>query len=112
MLVLAVLALGCMEPSKDEPFTPPPEYQVWYARVEQCSGVHGSFDRLRFFVLGAEDRRAGAARGHDIWIRAIYRETPFVVEHEILHSLIGDGDHTSWRWAACRLSVESVLNGG
>jgi hypothetical protein len=99
-----VVLIGCTtEPTSDEPYAALPQYAGWYAEVEACSGHRGDFARLRFFVLDSLDARAGHQQGDDVWIRWPYWSSRKVVEHEILHTLIGDADHSRAEWIACGL---------
>jgi len=114
-LLLALLLAGCAtEPPADQPLAPRPEYALWYMDVEQCAGVRGSYDDLRFFLLDKDDPHAGVTVGHDIWLRYPDSFSRLVVEHEMLHSLIDDGGHRDPRWLGCGLApaqIQAVLEG-
>lgn len=99
-----LFSMSCaVGPSKDEPYAALPEYQEWWQTVEECSGATGDFGDLRFYILLPEDERGalGRSRGQDIWIRVDLVADAFVVKHEMLHALIGDGQHRSAAWRSC-----------
>lgn len=102
-LALALLA-GCQEPSKDEPFEPRPEYPAWNTEIAACAGVRPNYSELRFFYLPDDDPHAGLTYGTTIFLRYPDSFSRLIVEHEMLHSLIDDGDHTDPRWVACGVS--------
>ncbi len=108
--VLALLALvGCaVEPPADQPLTPLPAYPAWYQEVETCAGERGDYGGLRFFLLDADDPHGGITFGQDIWLRYADSQSRLVVEHEMLHSLIGDGDHGDPRWVGCGLHPDQL----
>lgn len=110
LLLAALLLTGCsmFEPSKDEPLDPRPEYPLWYMTVETCAGVRGDYNALRFFLLDKNDERAGHTYGHDIWLRYPDSYSRIIVEHEMLHSLIGDGAHRDPRWVRCGLAPAQI----
>lgn len=109
-LLLTLLALaGCAtEPPTDIPLTPLPAYPAWYLEVETCAGVRGNYDELRFFQLDAHDPHAGITYGSTIFLRKKDSESRIIVEHEMLHSLIGDGGHHDPRWFGCGLAPEQI----
>ncbi len=108
-LLLLLLLTACQAPSTDEPLVPLPVYRAWYAEVEACAGVSGDFDQLRFYVLEPEDERAGVTYNQAIWLKSNAVGSRLIVEHEMLHSLIGDGDHSSTAWKTCGLDPETLV---
>lgn len=109
-LLFALWLPGCaLEPSKDDPYQPFPEYRAWWAEVQGCSGRFGDFNKLQFYVLEPASRYAGRRFGDKIWIREAYVFSRRVVEHEMLHVLLdGDHDHRGWQWQACGLYPMTV----
>jgi hypothetical protein len=100
---LALVILGCaLEPPHDEPLVPLAQYPGWYAEVEACSGKVGDYSQLRFWGLES-DKLAGQTWGRDIFLVGVWAGNRRVVEHEMLHSLIGDGGHLSVLWWICGL---------
>jgi hypothetical protein len=95
-----------VEPSKDRPYGTLAEYGGWWGEVEGCSGVTGDFGRLRFYILEGEASVGvlGRQRGTDIWVREDRVGDRFVVEHEMLHVLVGDREHRGAVWADCGLA--------
>lgn len=112
--VLALLA-ACQEPPQDEPFTPPAIYGAWNTEIAACASVRPNYTLLRFFYLPADDPHAGITYGTTIYLRRPDSESRLIVEHEMLHSLIGDGDHSDPRWVGCGVSpaqLRAILAGG
>ena len=107
--ILVLLIGACaVEPNRDDPYEAPPEYAPWYRDVETCAHRSGSFARLSFFRLDSLDYRAGHREGNSIWIRPPFFTTRRVVEHEMLHTLIGDPEHARPEWVDCGLSPAQV----
>ena len=83
------------------PLTPVPiQYATWWGQVENCSGVRGNFDAVKwYFTLGALD-----VAGHNYdgfwwqqgnrialtWFATLRGGT---VRHEMLHALLQTGAH-------------------
>ncbi len=114
LLALLLPACSLFEPSKDSPYKALPEYAGWWSEVESCSGRYEDSSYLRYYVLDPGDRRAGHQQGHDIWIRTPYFTSRRVVEHEMLHVLIGDSHHEGPEWKTCGLyplTNEQALEG-
>ena len=110
VLLLAGSLAGCtFEPPTDVPLQPLPSYPAWYAEVRACAGGPDDYDRLRFYVLDPEDEHGGITVGHTIWLRPKDSESRLVVEHEMLHSMIGDRDHEDPRWVTCGLDVATII---
>ena len=116
-LAVALLAAcaGCQEPTQDEPFAPRPEYPLWNTEIAACASVRPNYELLRFFYLPDDDPHAGITYGTTIYLRRPDSESRLIVEHEMLHSLIGDGDHSDPRWVRCGVSpaqLRAILAGG
>jgi hypothetical protein len=100
-----LLLLGCLDsfaPAGAEPFTPPAVYRVWWQEVEHCAGLWGDFDRVEWYEVPGSSYRCPAYEGWcDGWWRApnlIYMaaqrlDDRRLAEHEMLHDLLGRGDH-------------------
>lgn len=80
--------------------TPPPEYAQWYAEVEVCAGVTGSFAQVRWFSVPHEQwwdpvfeqYTTGTWREpHDIYIASSHADNQGLVRHEIVHDLLQGG---------------------
>ena len=85
---------------------PPSLYQTLWDGVEDCSGLVGDFDRVRWFVVyefgsssslfGQWNERREISLRSDVWLDSD------VVRHEILHDLLsGDGAHARDEWDTC-----------
>jgi len=98
---------------------PPPQYQTWWARTEACAGVNGRFNAIRWFTVpwavsfptpegeqvGRWTRDGGGPR---IVIAGEYLADEMVVRHEMLHELLGRGDHPAEFFVArCHLTWSS-----
>ena len=125
--ILALPGAGCAMVGKPLPFgavpmLAPAVFREWYARTQECSGLHGAFANLQWFVIpGVSSFRThdGPAvgmwkKGHgvgSIFLAGNFVDRELVVRHEMLHSLIGrsghpaelfiDRCHLTWEtWAA------------
>ncbi len=112
ILGLLCIALGasvaCSEPIGPESvgvierYSPPEVYRTWWAEVEACSGLQGDFDRVRWYVKGqsGQFRYRGAYvfaywwPSHEIVIAGGQVANDMVVRHEMLHDLLGSGEHS------------------
>ena len=85
-------------------FTPPPSYRAMWERAQTCSGRHGEFDRLTWWVVpgvrtfdyAADEPRADGLyerNRHTITLAGAVLAHPMVVRHEMLHALGLGGDH-------------------
>jgi hypothetical protein len=107
---LLLLSLAACEsptglPPGAERFTPPAVYRQWWTLTEACSGLHGSFDAVQWYVLpnastlqledGSVVNAAWEPRGNRIILTAgtdgLYAGD--LVRHEMLHALLQGGDH-------------------
>jgi hypothetical protein len=98
-LVAGLAACG-FEPAGDVPISAPDVYREWYAKTEACSGLTGSFDRIKWYEVPGDgfDCPSGRCAGrwnsdHHIYISAAFLEDEMVVRHEMLHELIGHPGH-------------------
>lgn len=103
--------LGCAtEPNlADYPsheVAPLPVYAEWWSEMEACSGLHGSMDRIHWFVYGDPAARTfptqwGRAAGmylrseRNVLLVAKAVGVRRVVAHEMLHALLPMGGHPS-----------------
>jgi hypothetical protein len=89
------------------PFDPPRVYRVWWAEVEQCVGLKGDFDQIRWFT--AEAMRVDGEDAFGIWsppstiyLERFYTTSAPAVKHEMLHDLTGGAmTHSHPVFAAC-----------
>ena len=81
-------------------------YQEWWAEVEECAGLKGSFDSITWYTV-PESGSAIVLDGRDYsgaWYRAgnrivLAEQTIYWgagVRHEMLHALIHDGSHPAY----------------
>lgn len=104
---LVALLTGCaFEPEGAVPLTPPPEYRAIWDSAQACTGLHGDFDRLRFFTVegevfkGADGPATGTTVGRTIYLASHYADPSdsagaMVIKHEMIHALgvHGHPDH-------------------
>jgi hypothetical protein len=107
---LLLLSLAACEsptalPPGAVPFTPPAVYRQWWALTEACSGLHGSFDAVQWYVLpnastvqlddGTVANAAWEGNGNRIILTGqldgLYAGD--LVRHEMLHALLQAGGH-------------------
>lgn len=110
---LLVLCLaGCVaEPKDGTEYAPPEVYREWWARVEQCSGRAGRFERIEWYWMEGATFTAdgGSGRvgmwypGHRIYIAKPDTLRAFVVQHEMLHDLLNGGEHSDPAFRTCGL---------
>lgn len=111
LVLLSIAAVSCTDPLAPLPrgavaLDPlPSQYVSWWSDVEQCSGLHGDLELVRFFVVpGASQIPAPGhqelvqgywdPRGNEIVIGGFYESSALLVRHEMLHALLhGGGDH-------------------
>ena len=100
VLVSLLLCLsGCQEPAlfppNAVPFVPPDRYKTWWQLVEQCSGLRGRFEDVRWYTaptLGvAQDNAVTTGSwfpsGNRIVLVSSVMNNGGVVRHEMLHAL-------------------------
>ncbi len=105
------------------PLAPPPVFQEWHRRTEECSGLRGDFTALTWYVVpGVSAFRTRRGPEVGAWTRRPGQETivlagnfaghEMVVRHEMLHALIGKAGHPPDLFVTrCRLTWESWRNG-
>lgn len=100
---------GCRDlfapPPGSRAFDPPRVYRNLWQEVEDCSGLLGDFDRVRWFVVPesffwcGDETCAGLWRSpHDVYLSEVAQSDSgghyFTVRHEMLHDLLAGGaDH-------------------
>ena len=90
-------------------FTPHESYTDLWFDLMDCSGESGDFQGIRWFVtpgfsspgiLGQWSSTREITLRIDVWT------DPEVVQHEMLHDLLGgDGEHRHPSWSACDLPI-------
>lgn len=120
-ILIACDVLGPAAPLPDGAiaFLPPAEYRTWWARTEDCSGVTGDFDQVRWYlvpdvsvfatVAGPEvGRWSRGGNGTEIVLAGAYRDDEMVVRHEMLHALLDQSGHPPAYFVnRCHLTWES-----
>lgn len=110
-LAVIVLAGGCREglivappdlPSSAEAFTAPDEYASWWQATEACAGLMGEMSRVHWFLVPSSQSfyyRGTLYDGywwddyHWITLASAKIDDGGIVRHEMLHDLLGRGDH-------------------
>lgn len=104
VIVATAFLCGCLDPFAPplgtKRFEPRGLYTEYWSAVEQCSGLRGQFDRIRWYAVPATPficpTTAGYCYGlwrepHDIFVE---RTAPYlIVGHEMLHDLLQRTDH-------------------
>jgi len=97
----------------------PAEYQAWWTRTEACSGITGTLDDIRWYVVpdatgfptsaGPEvGRWSHGSNGVEIVLAGAYQDHEMVVRHEMLHALLGQSGHpTEFFVDRCHLTWDS-----
>jgi hypothetical protein len=89
-------------PSAAEALTPPDSYIDWWRATEDCAGRHGDLSRVTWFVI--PDHASflyGNGQYDGYWWNGVHWillagekvNDPMIVRHEMLHELLGRGDH-------------------
>lgn len=88
-------------PSGAVQFQPPPVYQLWWNLVESCSGLHGDFSAVRFYMEpGRTIATTGADSANGYWFSngdriLVGQERMYegpLLRHEMLHALLGKAE--------------------
>jgi hypothetical protein len=106
------LGIGCRDtplaptppdlPAGAQALTPLPDYAEWWQATENCSGLHGNLSRITWFVMpGRTSFLYGDNQYDGYWWNGVHWillagdkvTNPFIVRHEMLHELLGRGDH-------------------
>ena len=89
-------------PAGAVPLTAPARYREWWADAKRCSGLGGEYERLRWFVVpGTVSFEYQGGRYDGVWwsdyhwivLSEARVHDSLVVRHEMLHDLVGRGDH-------------------
>ena len=105
-----LLGTGCHDfivlppelPPTAQPLTPLSSYTSWWRATEDCSGTAGELTRVRWFVVPESESfvyRGSRYDGywwnevHWITLASAKVEQGALVRHEMLHDLLGRGDH-------------------
>jgi len=91
------------------------EYPAWWQRVEDCSGLTGPLHRVEWykvpgrstFWVDGKEVYATWDGGHRIYVAEPWVRDSFIVQHEMLHDLIGKPGHPS-QFDACGLRIREV----
>jgi len=97
------LGLDTDFPESATPLIPPPKYRVWWELVESCSGKQVPFESIAWFtvpvgelvVRGETAAGAWFVFGNRIAIVNTWSDIGPVVRHEMLHAILGKGEHPS-----------------
>jgi hypothetical protein len=95
---------------------PPYSYRAVWDSAQACTGRHGRFEDLDFFVGESlhsdQGSLAGHTSGHRIYIAAGFERNPLVVKHEMIHAL-GVNNHPLHPFVVpCRATWESYRGDG
>lgn len=98
-----------------EPLPAPEAYRTWWRETEACAGRTGNFERVRWFVREGSDFACPTGRcvgrwesGHRIYVARRWQHHPLVIRHEMLHAILGTGDHPAEHFVTrCGLTWES-----
>ncbi|MBK6487788.1 MAG: hypothetical protein IPF98_13135 [Gemmatimonadetes bacterium] len=101
LVVVVFTTASCrFEPDGAAPLDVPDAYRTWWADLERCAQRSADFDRLRFWTVNGETFPCpdGPCAGrwqspHHIYIAERWINHPALVKHEMLHDLLGTGDH-------------------
>ena len=89
-------------PAAAEAMTPPTTYADWWRATEECAGLQGDLARVTWFVVpGRTSFTYGNGQYDGYWWNGVHWillagekvDNPLVVRHEMLHELLGRGDH-------------------
>lgn len=117
VFVALTLASGCasppVEPVNAVPLTPTPAYAEWWAEARACVDTTGDLNRITWFRADWFSDDVGGAvtyglwvRPHTIYVRRYYEETREVVEHEMLHDLLGLAEGSASHFHPCFTTLQ------
>lgn len=118
MLPLLLAAAACYSILDPEVTLPPDavrtdplvDYATWYAEVEECVGLQGDFDAVRWFEVPYDrwwdpvwqQYAIGTWRPpHDIYIATPHLDSKSVVKHEMVHDILQGGSSEDARFYEC-----------
>lgn len=112
MMRLSLVVVLLLLPACEDPFEPagaypieaPAAYRAAWAKVEECSGLSGTFDRVRWYAVPQTPFpcfgrvcRGVWVEPHNIYIAEGFLDESgneyFTVRHEILHDLVQRPGH-------------------
>lgn len=115
MIALVAIVLACAScrdftaadavpelPAGAEPIQTPAGYAQWWGQVEQCAGRVASMSRVQFFSIPGRTSFTYHDGQYDgYWWNGVHWivlagekvEDGMIVRHEMLHDLLGRGDH-------------------
>lgn len=84
-------------PVGSSPIVPPAHYRAIWKQAEACSGKHGDFDRVTWYVVPGQSFSSTTntpaigewLKPHSILISQDWMGTDWVVRHEMVHDLTG-----------------------
>jgi hypothetical protein len=89
-------------PAMAEALSPPDSFRDWWLATENCAGIQGNLSRITWFVIpGRTSFVYGKGQYDGYWWDNVHWillagdkvGNPFIVRHEMLHELLGRGDH-------------------
>jgi len=108
-LALCLAGPGCADPATAPgarlpagamAFDPPLDYERWWRKTEDCSGLTGDYAAVRWYAVSGDVVVAGTAydaywfaTGNRIVLAERVRRDELVIRHEALHALLRRGDH-------------------
>lgn len=98
---IAVSSGACRySPDGAAPLIAPAIYRMWWAELERCAEKTASFERIHFWtVTGTTFPCPGGPcvgrwqSPHNVYIADGWVNNASLVKHEMLHDLLGTGDH-------------------
>ena len=115
-MVLGVMTTACgFRPEGAVAVDPPAVFQQWWQDTESCAGRRGDFSRIQWYVVAGPSFACPDGRclgwwsdRHRVYLAGDWRDDELVVRHEMLHDIIGDGDHPASSFALkCHLTWET-----
>jgi hypothetical protein len=120
-LAILFACAGCRyAPEGAAPLEVTSAYRQWWAEIEDCAGRSAPIDRVRFWVVKGDEFPCpnGPCAGHwrsphDVYIAETWVHNETLVKHEMLHDVLGTGDHPTAYFgaAACNVSWSRAPEG-
>ena len=112
--LLALLLVGCLQPEIPEGttrITPPAEYLVWWQQVQPCVGKpeRRPFSRVEWYLTPEMPRDHNGTEGlaieedGRIYLWAPWANTPWVIQHELVHAVNSIDGHPADPFIRCHL---------
>lgn len=112
--VLALVGAACQQPfipAGTERITPPPEYRQWWEESRAC--VHRQevrrFTDVEWYITPempvTKDGVQGWALtvGNKVYVWEPFRDSPWIIQHELVHAINGVHGHPNDPFVTCRL---------